>query len=201
MFIHLEQCPKHPTTCGNSKKKIQDHAPTTSQVNFNSDEIYAIQLTASEREGEHLEHQVETSEPKDELLEAHRAELHLKRLNNSSRIRTSRSPLLHLPQHMLMFRHLLHGAFSILMKKLKTEGLRTTIKEQRLSTNGVVHLYKEIISRLTYQKFHIFASHRGRYGLYQVEEFYTTYRDLVPEGKKKILSLSRYTMLLFGAEW
>lgn len=54
-----------------------------------SDDIYATDLTASEREGEHQKHQSITFED-DELILEQRVELRYKRMNDPSMIRNPR---------------------------------------------------------------------------------------------------------------
>uniref|UniRef100_M1DAK2 Putative plant transposon protein domain-containing protein n=1 Tax=Solanum tuberosum TaxID=4113 RepID=M1DAK2_SOLTU len=171
---------KLPTTGGSGKGKGKTPAPASPEASSDSDGIYATYLMTSKSEGEHHFYQAATSEPEDELLAAHKAELQSKRLNDPSRIRTPQTTTTP-PAPVLA----IQGPPPRSMNRLKTEGLRTIIEEKRLSTDGVIDRYPEIMSCLRSHKFQLFTRPRGRYVPNWVREFYTTHGALVPERKKQ----------------
>uniref|UniRef100_M1DGF1 Uncharacterized protein n=1 Tax=Solanum tuberosum TaxID=4113 RepID=M1DGF1_SOLTU len=78
---------KLPTTDGKGKGKEKAHVSL--EASSNSDGIYATNLTTSESEGENQEHQAATFDPEeDESLVAQMVELHSKKLNDMSSLRT-----------------------------------------------------------------------------------------------------------------
>uniref|UniRef100_M1DE87 Uncharacterized protein n=1 Tax=Solanum tuberosum TaxID=4113 RepID=M1DE87_SOLTU len=150
---------KLPTTGGKGKGKSKAPAPASPEVSSNSDVIYAIRLITSETQ---------------------RAELCSKRLNDPSRIRTSQtttpSPTV---AHALVLAPPVKDPPLPSMNRLKTKGLRTIIEEKRLSTDGVIDRYPEIMSYLRLHKFQLFTKPPN-----WVREFYSTYSSLIAQEKK-----------------
>uniref|UniRef100_M1DT25 Putative plant transposon protein domain-containing protein n=1 Tax=Solanum tuberosum TaxID=4113 RepID=M1DT25_SOLTU len=176
---------KHPTTGGKGQGKGKAPALASPEISSDSDVIYVTHLTTSESEGEHQEDQAETSEPEDELLAAQRAELRSKKMNDPSRIRTPQSTTPPPAQaQTVVLVPPVKGPSPKSMNRLKTEGLRTIIKEKRLSTDGVIDRYSEIMSCLRSYKFQPFTKPRGPYIPNWVREFYSAYSALVPQRKK-----------------
>uniref|UniRef100_M1E0Z1 Putative plant transposon protein domain-containing protein n=1 Tax=Solanum tuberosum TaxID=4113 RepID=M1E0Z1_SOLTU len=153
-----------------------------------SDDICATHLTTSESEGEHQEHQAAASEPKDdELIAAQRVELQSKRLNDLSRMRTPQAnptppPA---PAQEVVLAPLVQGPPPKSMNRLKTEGIRTIIEEKRMSTDGVIDRYPEIMSCLKSHKFQLVTIPRGSYIPNWVRELYVAYGALIPQRKKQ----------------
>uniref|UniRef100_M1DXX6 Putative plant transposon protein domain-containing protein n=1 Tax=Solanum tuberosum TaxID=4113 RepID=M1DXX6_SOLTU len=69
--------------------------------------------------------------------------------------------------------------------KARAEGLRTTLEEKQLSTDGVVDKYPEVWNTLKFHNFEVFTKPRGPYIPTLVGEFYAEYGELVSKGKKK----------------
>jgi len=100
---------KFPTTGGKGKGKGKAPAPESLEVSSDNERVYATHLTTSKSEGEHQNPQVAISEPgDDQLLLARRAEMRSKRLNDPSRIKAPRAPLLFPFQIRLWSQHHLH---------------------------------------------------------------------------------------------
>uniref|UniRef100_M1DSR6 Uncharacterized protein n=1 Tax=Solanum tuberosum TaxID=4113 RepID=M1DSR6_SOLTU len=156
---------KLPTTGGKGKGKGKAHAPASPEVSSDSDEILAIHLTIYESEGEHQDPRATTSEHEDDqLLSAQIAKLRSKRLNDPSRIRTPQattSPPA--SAQAVVLEQPAHGPLPRCTNRSKTDGLRTIIEEKRLSTDGVIDIYPEIISCLRSHKFLLFTRPHGPY--------------------------------------
>uniref|UniRef100_M1DFK0 Putative plant transposon protein domain-containing protein n=1 Tax=Solanum tuberosum TaxID=4113 RepID=M1DFK0_SOLTU len=164
------------------KGKGKEKAP---DVSSDTDDIYTTHLTNFECEGEHQEPQIANSDD-DELVAAQRVELRSKKMNDPSRIR---DPQLTIPpppvqkQAVVLAPHV-QGPPPKSMNKLKIEGLKTILEEKRLSTDGVIDWYPEIMDCLKSHKFQIFTKPRGLYIPSWVREFYSAYSALIPQGKK-----------------
>uniref|UniRef100_M1DJE6 Gag-pol polyprotein n=1 Tax=Solanum tuberosum TaxID=4113 RepID=M1DJE6_SOLTU len=173
-----------PTTGGKGKGK--EKAPASPEVRSDSDGIYATYLTTSESKGEHKEHQSVASDD-DEQIAAQRAELRSQRMNDPSRIRnpqlTTPPPLA--PEQAIVLAPSVQGPPPKSMNILKTEGLRMIIEEKRLSTDGLIDRYPEIMRCLKSQKFQIFTKPHGPYIPGWVREFYSAYSAMIPRIKKQ----------------
>uniref|UniRef100_M1DGN1 Polyprotein protein n=1 Tax=Solanum tuberosum TaxID=4113 RepID=M1DGN1_SOLTU len=165
--------------------KGKSPAPASPEASSDNDDIYATHITTSENEGEQQEHQAATFKPEEELLAAQRAELRSKRMNDPSRIRTPQATITPpAPAQAVVLAPLVQGLPTQSMNKLKTEGLRTIIEEKRMSIDGVIDKYPEIMSYLKSHSFQLFTKARGLYIPNWVREFYSAYSPLVPKGKK-----------------
>uniref|UniRef100_M1AV51 Uncharacterized protein n=1 Tax=Solanum tuberosum TaxID=4113 RepID=M1AV51_SOLTU len=167
-----EKATKLLTTCGKGKGKGKAPAPASPEVSPDSDIIYATHLTTSESEG-------------DKLLSAQSDELRSKRLNDPSRIKTPHATTPPVPDQAVVPAPPTQGPPHRPMNRLKTEGLKTIIKEKSLPTDGVIDRYPEIMICLRSYKFQIFTRPHGPYIPNWVWEFYTAYGALVPQRKKQ----------------
>ncbi|WMV25187.1 hypothetical protein MTR67_018572 [Solanum verrucosum] len=77
-----------------------------------------------------------------------------------------------------------------ILNRLKAVGLRKILEEMRLSTDGVIDIYREVWNSIKFQTFEIFTKPRGSYIPSWVHEFFAEYRKLVPKGKKKASSFT-----------
>uniref|UniRef100_M1DFF6 Putative plant transposon protein domain-containing protein n=1 Tax=Solanum tuberosum TaxID=4113 RepID=M1DFF6_SOLTU len=200
---------KLPTIGGKGKGKGKASASESSEVNSDSEEVYATHHTTSESEGEHHDPQADISKLEDDhVLLARRAEMRSKRLNYPSKIRAPRAtspppvpeqavvpappaqgpPPRSVPEQAVFPAPPAQGPPPRSMNRLKVEGLRTIIEEKRLSTDGVIDRYPEIWRTLRSHKFQIFTRPHSPYIPNWVREFYIAYGALVPQGKRKAAS-------------
>ena len=71
------------------------------------------------------------------------------------------------------------------------------MEEMLLSTEGVEERYFSVREILHWHKLHIFIRTGGPYIPIWVTEFYSTFGDLVPEGKKKASAFRRVKLVIF----
>uniref|UniRef100_M1DAK9 Putative plant transposon protein domain-containing protein n=1 Tax=Solanum tuberosum TaxID=4113 RepID=M1DAK9_SOLTU len=175
---------KFPPRGGKGKGPMQ---LTHVEESSNSEDIYSTYLTPSGSEGQSKDSSpASISEPEnDHLLQVWRAELRSKSMNDPSRIpMPPTSPPLARAQIVVQAPPV-QGPPSWSLNRLKVEGSRTILEEKRFSTNGVVDRYPEVWNTLKFHKFEVFTKPRGPYIPSWVREFYATYGELVPKGKKK----------------
>uniref|UniRef100_M1DB83 Uncharacterized protein n=1 Tax=Solanum tuberosum TaxID=4113 RepID=M1DB83_SOLTU len=114
----------------------------------------------------------------DPLLQAMRAELRAKAMQDLSRIpellMPTPPPLA--PAQTFIQAPPVKGPSPRSLKRLRVEGSRTILEEKRFSTDGVVDIYLDVWSTLKFQKFEALSLGRDTYG------------ELVPKGKKKASS-------------
>ncbi|KAG5619762.1 hypothetical protein H5410_004980, partial [Solanum commersonii] len=143
-------------------------------------------------EGESYDSQALFSEPKnDQLLQSRQVKLCSKARHDPSRILELTSPTLDsvppLAQTVVLAQPV-QGPPPQLLNRLKAKGSRTILEDTRLSTDGVVDRHPEVWDTLRFHRFEIFTRRYGPYILTWVQEFYASYSDLVPQGKKKARS-------------
>uniref|UniRef100_M1DVZ9 Polyprotein protein n=1 Tax=Solanum tuberosum TaxID=4113 RepID=M1DVZ9_SOLTU len=179
--VQLYQKDSLQNTRTGGKGKRKGKVPASSAVSSDNEGIYDTYFTVSESEGEQLENQSATSAD-DELIIAQRVELRSKKLNDPSRIRnpplTTPTPLV--PEKPIVLVPPIQGPPSKSMNRLKVEGLRTVLEEKRLSTDGVIGRYPDIMRCLKSHNFQIFTKPRGPYIPNWVREFNSEYSALIP---------------------
>uniref|UniRef100_M1DYR4 Uncharacterized protein n=1 Tax=Solanum tuberosum TaxID=4113 RepID=M1DYR4_SOLTU len=168
---------------GKDKNPIQ---PTQAERISESEDVYSSHFTSSKGE-DHSEGSslASFSDPEDDqLIQARRAKLRSKSMNDPSRIPVPPTPLPP-PAQVAVQVPPVQVPPPWSLNRLKAEGLRNILEETRFSTDGVIHRYPEVWSTLKLFQFEIFTKPRGPYISTWFWEFYSTYGELVPKGKKK----------------